>query len=605
MKGRLAAILVGIFILVARITAAQPVPPDMTPAEAAAWSAISTGKPANFNAICGKIDPQRTDPADPCRTIGHGFIETILTKAPWSGQIPRAGMHIEGAFIRGLVDLSNAKIGSPVAFVDCVLPGGVNLDRATLDPLLVLNGSTIGLLRGERVSITDNLWVRGATVTGPVNLLNAKLGNQIDFSGSRFAEAVILGGASLGGDLVLSGAQFFRVLRLEDTHIGGSVRVLGAHLAEALLLGRAQIEGDAFLSAAAFAGPVSLTRANVRGDLILGLMPEALGQKRMPPAQFQRALVLERTTVAGNMDLRQATFDHGIESLSLHVGGSIDASDASLSAPWALGGATIGGTLDLFGAKLSNVDLGGASIAELGLGAPGRTPPHWTASGSAISLSLRNAHVGTLQDTIRAWPREINLIGFTYDRLAGLGGRATGGELQPRSDQWWKEWLGRDPVYSPQPYRQLASVLTLEGDNDTADAVRLADRQRARAEAWRHHRWTDWALLTVLEFTVGYGIGSAAFRVVYWVVGLVLLGGLVLWWAPAAGRKGGLWCIGASLSRLLPIIELNPEFTDFFNDPSRERLRGWQLIFFAVLGILGALLGSVLVAAISGLTQVS
>jgi hypothetical protein len=106
----------------------------------------------------------------------------------------------------------------------------VNLDRATLDPLLVLNGSTIGLLRGERVSITDNLWVRGATVTGPVNLPNAKLGNQIDFADSRFADAVTLGGAPLGGDLVLSGAQFARVVRLEGTHVGGSVNLLGARL---------------------------------------------------------------------------------------------------------------------------------------------------------------------------------------------------------------------------------------------------------------------------------------------------------------------------------------------------------------------------------------
>jgi len=207
MMGRLAAILFGICLLIPRIAPALPVPPDMTPAEAAAWSAITAGKAANFNLTCGKIDPQRTEPADPCRTIGHDFIETILTKAPWSGQIPRAGVHIEGAFIRGLVDLSNAKIGSQVAFVDCVLPGGVNLDRATLDPLLVLNGSTLGLLRGERVSITDNLWVRGATVSGPVNFLNAKLGNQIDFANSRFADAVTLGGASLGwGPCALRGA---------------------------------------------------------------------------------------------------------------------------------------------------------------------------------------------------------------------------------------------------------------------------------------------------------------------------------------------------------------------------------------------------------------
>ena len=110
---------------------------------------------------------------------------------------------------------------------------------------------------------------------------------------------------------------------------------------------------------------------------------------------------------------------------------------------------------------------------------------------------------------------------------------------------------------------------------------------------------------TLLQFTVGYGIGTYAFRVVWWVVALAVLGALVLLTAPAARRKGAVWCLGASLSRLLPVIELNPEFTEFFNDPERQRLRGWHLAFFAALGVLGALLGSVLVAALSGLTQQS
>jgi hypothetical protein len=199
MTGRLAATLLVICLLVTRIAAAQSVPPNMTPAEAAAWDAITAGEAANFNAKCGKIDPEHATPPDPCRTIGHSFLETILTEAPWSGQIPRQGVHIEGAFIRGTLDLHNAKIRSEVALIGSVLRGGINLDRATIDPLLDLNGSTIGFLRGECVSIGDNLWVRGATVVGPVNLLNAKLGNQVDFTDSRFADAVTLGGASLGG----------------------------------------------------------------------------------------------------------------------------------------------------------------------------------------------------------------------------------------------------------------------------------------------------------------------------------------------------------------------------------------------------------------------
>jgi hypothetical protein len=53
----------------------------------------------------------------------------------------------------------------------------------------------------------------------------------------------------------------------------------------------------------------------------------------------------------------------------------------------------------------------------------------------------------------------------------------------------------------------------------------------------------------------------------------------------------------------LPVIEINKEFTDFFNDPKRERLTGWQSGIFSVIAIIGFVLGAVLVAAVSGLTQ--
>jgi hypothetical protein len=54
---------------------------------------------------------------------------------------------------------------------------------------------------------------------------------------------------------------------------------------------------------------------------------------------------------------------------------------------------------------------------------------------------------------------------------------------------------------------------------------------------------------------------------------------------------------------LLPIIELNKEFGEFFYDPQRERLQGWQLAFFSAYALWGWVLGLLLVAAMSGLTQ--
>jgi hypothetical protein len=68
-------------------------------------------------------------------------------------------------------------------------------------------------------------------------------------------------------------------------------------------------------------------------------------------------------------------------------------------------------------------------------------------------------------------------------------------------------------------------------------------------------------------------------------------------------KHGFLWCFGATLARLLPVIEINKEFTKFFNDPERERLTGRQSFVFSAIGIVGWVLGAILVAAVAGLNQ--
>jgi hypothetical protein len=69
------------------------------------------------------------------------------------------------------------------------------------------------------------------------------------------------------------------------------------------------------------------------------------------------------------------------------------------------------------------------------------------------------------------------------------------------------------------------------------------------------------------------------------------------------GGHGLFWCFGASLDRLLPVVAINPEFADFFNDPKGERLTGWQSFIFSAIDIIDFVLGAVLAAAVSGLTQ--
>ncbi len=103
---------------------------------------------------------------------------------------------------------------------------------------------------------------------------------------------------------------------------------------------------------------------------------------------------------------------------------------------------------------------------------------------------------------------------------------------------------------------------------------------------------------------MGGGLGT--FRVFYSVLGISLFGALYLWTRVKGVRDshhGLFWCFGASLGRLLPVIEINKEFAEFFNDPKRERLTGWQSFIFSVIGMAGYVLGAILIAAVSGLTQ--
>jgi hypothetical protein len=173
-------------------------------------------------------------------------------------------------------------------------------------------------------------------------------------------------------------------------------------------------------------------------------------------------------------------------------------------------------------------------------------------------------------------------------------------------DWWDKGWARLDPDYSPAPYAQLAAALTSTGDRDAANEIRYLGRVRERdTETGLAYIWSGF-----LQYVAGFGIGTYTFRVLWWVLGFSLAGTAMLWWTVPEARtwekgpiKGLLWCFGASLSRLLPVIEINKEFTEFFNDPGRERLNWLQSILFSALAIVGWVLGAILIAAVSGLTQ--
>jgi hypothetical protein len=271
--------------------------------------------------------------------------------------------------------------------------------------------------------------------------------------------------------------------------------------------------------------------------------------------------------------------------------------------------AKFGNNLDLRDATLANLDLSGASIAvDLQLGSQNKLVNWNTKDGQDGDLNLRNAHIGNLMDTEKAWPKKDHLVlnGATFDHLGGSAGQTEQQMLKRGADWWDKNWAELNPQYSPSPYAQLAAAFTAMGDRNNTNEIRYRAREHERKVAWDDGKWTTWLFLSALNYVAGFGIGTYTFRVLNWVIVISVLGALYLKESVKGVRDekhGFIWCLGASLSRLLPVIEINKEFTEFFNDPKRERLTGWQSFIFSAMAIVGFVLGAILIAAVSGLTQ--
>jgi hypothetical protein len=109
-----------------------------------------------------------------------------------------------------------------------------------------------------------------------------------------------------------------------------------------------------------------------------------------------------------------------------------------------------------------------------------------------------------------------------------------------------------------------------------------------------------------LRLVAGYGIGSYAFRSAYWALALALLGSVIMrFWVKgvAEANHGWFWCLGASLNRLLPVLNLKKEFADFFDDRAINQFTPQQDFFFTVLGLLGWMVGAFVLAAMATITH--
>jgi hypothetical protein len=589
------------------------------------------------------------------------------TGSSWKRQLALSGttiandLNFRSADLKSYVLLNNAKVSGPVDF-----------SSATIDGNLVMSGASFARDVGlNHAAISGGLFLRDkTTIEGKVDLVNATIGGNLELRNSSFSGSLLLQGIEVKGGLYLSSATFGADVSAPNAIIDGAVEMVESSFSRELYFQSADLKSTVSLASAKFGGNVDFNgvtiggsldtngasfardlyfqSANLKSYVFLGGNTKFAGKVsfnsarigenlNVSGASFAGDVGLNHVKVGGGLFLRNKTQVAGeVNAVNATIGGNLELENSFFAGPLTLEGIEIiQGALILDGATASTIRLPQADIRYLvlrGLGwwcpggksivggtanndaamtdaKPAHWPlgdPHWQdahckdAAGPIFDLS--NAHVGAFQDSPDAWPPTLSLEGFHYDRL---GSGAEGNDMRLRTTPEWSDWIARDPTFSTQPYTQLSSVLLGAGRRESSEEIEFAGRERERHQV---KDWLSWIWLTFLWAISGYGIGSYTFRVLIPVLLLTLFGAFILRLSPQARPRNLLWRLGASLHRLLPVIELSKEFTNLFDSlPEQEFKRPFYKslvqIYFAGHAIAGYVLSFILIAAMGGLTQ--
>ena len=149
--------------------------------------------------------------------------------------------------------------------------------------------------------------------------------------------------------------------------------------------------------------------------------------------------------------------------------------------------------------------------------------------------------------------------------------------------------------YAPQPYIHLASVLQAMGERAEARDIRYANKDRARAVLKERGMWGAWLWASSEWLVIGYGYDLEF--TLYWLVGLILLGSLVLRITGEGGRHSMPYGLAYSADMLIPLVEFSMYHYE------TVKLRGPARYYFYFHKLLGYVLAYFLVAGMTGLVE--
>jgi uncharacterized protein YjbI with pentapeptide repeats len=496
----------------------------------------------------------------------------------------RGQLTLSSSSCRGMCDLEGVDVHADIFLRDCALE--------TLD--------VTGAVTGGQV-VMDGISCKGAA-----SMQGLRVGTDLIVEGNAKMDSVDLVGATIGGDVRMTSALFSGELDLTGIAVAASLQMVEITTNKRVNLSRAKCRvlnlsgartADIELRFADIGDLVNLTGTIVDGVLDMEMIAVGGNLFLRDHAKFGRVYLWD-AKVRGTIEARRAVFDRLLDMNGVSAGSIWLQGDARFNDGVKLTNARVEQSVELTGAHFRGlVDLTGAEIgSSLIVSSSERGTARWDADAELI---LQNASVGAVQvgisDEMAAgdcWPEKLQLNGFTYRRLSEP--HPSTSRKPSRNSDGFIRWLARDWRPSHQPYLQLANVLIDRGDTDESERVLFAGQERKRQGA-RGIRRVGYE---ALKWTIGYGIGARYFWSLAWVLAITIVGGIVF--APFvrshwSGRGAELLF---SVDQLLPIVHVTPAAEDL-----AKQITGWQSWYLAFHRICGFVLGSFIVAGLTGVTK--
>ncbi|NLU67599.1 oxidoreductase [Streptomyces sp. HNM0574] len=488
---------------------------QLSTAEWGLWQAFRNGSEYDLRTGRAELDDPNADHDwGPDRTVRARVIALLLLHGPPALLGRVASLHLTGAYVSGVLDLSGGSVQAYFELRHCRFEGEVRMPEAQAHTVRLVDCylprfdaarlTTDGDLHLPRCSVPEGIKLTDATIGTDLMLNQATVGR-----GHR-VRAIAADGINVGQELQASLLRTDGEVSLRGATIGSSLHMFGTVL-------RHDKGHYALRAPQLTVGHVaSFADANRdRSPQIQGATPPtgthhpfltSEGGSRLSTKHFEctGGMVLDDGRFGSSLVVENARFDLGM---------------------------------------LQEISLRRITTPEL------KFTPQAPERGVVV---LSGAAVEKLVDQVSSWPtgQRLWMAGFTYQHaIPALG------HFNVRERLRWV--AGATPEYSPQPYEQLAAMYRNNGDDVNARTV-LLEKQRRRRETlplvgklWGYLQ--DWTV------AYGYRPGQAAvWMAVLWATAAAYFAGRPP--GPVKSDEAPHWNAALyTLDLLLPVISFGQD----------------------------------------------